>query len=111
MVTVEEARDVEIGADILDHDVGRIAPSADRDIAIGQGEAFERGPISRPHDVDTGSGGEGQATGVDRLGPRQVSAQRRGEPRLTRRRTIGQLRPKRRARGLVDAQRGRTFGR
>ena len=35
MIGVHEARDVEIGADILDHHVGRVAPSADGDIAIG----------------------------------------------------------------------------
>ncbi len=43
MIGVEEARHVEIGADILDHDIGRVAPAADGDVAIGQGEALERG--------------------------------------------------------------------
>ena len=32
-----------IGADILDHDIGRVAPAADGDVAVGQREAFERG--------------------------------------------------------------------
>ena len=41
----EEARHVEIGADILDHDIGRVAPAADRNIAIGQREAVQRGGI------------------------------------------------------------------
>src|SRR3546814_3032742 len=38
-------RSVEIGADILDHDIGGVAPAADRDVAIGQRKAVERGAI------------------------------------------------------------------
>ena len=45
MLGIEEARHVEVGADILDHDVGRVAPAADGDVAVGQGEAFERGGV------------------------------------------------------------------
>ena len=42
MVAVEEARDVEIRADVLDDDVGRVAPAADSDVAVRQREAVER---------------------------------------------------------------------
>src|SRR3546814_6424652 len=45
VVAAQEARHVEIGADILDHDIGRIAPAADRDIALREGEAVERGGL------------------------------------------------------------------
>ena len=33
VIAVEEARHVEIGADVLDHDIGRVAPAADGDVA------------------------------------------------------------------------------
>ena len=46
MVAVEEARDVEIGADVLDDDVGRVAPAANRDVAVREREAL-RAPSHR----------------------------------------------------------------
>ena len=55
MLAVEEARDVEIGADVLDDDVGRVAPAADRDVAVRQREAFERRGIGTAHDLDAGA--------------------------------------------------------
>ena len=41
MLGVEETRDVEVGADVLNDCVGRVAPAADRDIAIGQCESLD----------------------------------------------------------------------
>ena len=55
MVAVEEARDVEIGADVLNHDVRRVAPAADGDVAVGQREAFERRGVGAAHDLDAGA--------------------------------------------------------
>ena len=75
MLGVEEARHVEIGADVLDHDVRRVAPAADRDVAIGQGEAFERGAIGAAHDFDAGARRVGEAGGVDRFGAGEIGAQ------------------------------------
>ena len=67
MVGVEEARHVEIGADILDDDVGRVAPAADGDVAIGQGEAFERGRVGAADDLDAGPRRVAERGGVDRI--------------------------------------------
>ena len=61
MVAVQEARDVEIGADVLNDDVGRVAPAADRDVAVRQREAFERRGIGAAHDLDAGAHGVRQA--------------------------------------------------
>ncbi len=55
MIAVEEARDVEIGADVLDDDVRRVAPAADRDVAVGEREALERRRIGAAHDLDAGA--------------------------------------------------------
>ena len=46
MVAVEESRDVEIRTNVLDHDVRRVAPSADRDVAVWQPEAVGRDPYA-----------------------------------------------------------------
>ncbi len=51
---IEEARHVEIGADILDHDVRRVAPAADCDIAIGLVEPFGSGRKGAAYDFETG---------------------------------------------------------
>ena len=57
MIAVEESRDVEIGADVLDHHVRRVAPAADGDVAVRQRETFERGLIRASHDLDAGARG------------------------------------------------------
>jgi len=41
MVGIEEARDVEISADVLDDDIWRVPPTPDRHIAIWEGETLE----------------------------------------------------------------------
>ena len=55
MLAVQEARDVEIGADVLDDDVGRVAPAANRDVAVRQREAFKRRGIGAAHDLHAGA--------------------------------------------------------
>ena len=55
MIAVEEARDVEIRADVLDDDVRRVAPAADGDVAVGEREALERGRVRAAHDLDAGA--------------------------------------------------------
>ena len=84
MLGVEEARHVEIGADILDHDVGRVAPAADGDVAIGQGEALERGRVGAADDFDAGPDGVRQAGRVDRLGARLRSVRNGAASRAAR---------------------------
>ena len=66
MVAVEESRDVEIRADVLDHDVGRVAPSADRDVAIWKPEALGRDPVCAPNHFDAGARRVRERRGVDR---------------------------------------------
>ena len=61
MIAVEEARDVEIRADVLNDDVRRVAPAADGDVAVRQREAFERRGVGAAHDLDAGARGMRQA--------------------------------------------------
>ena len=81
VVAVEKSRHVEVGADVLDDDVRRVAPAADGHVAIGQREAFERGRVGAPHDLDAGPR---RATGrrVDGLDPGEVVADLLREPLL-----------------------------
>src|SRR3546814_19899606 len=65
MVAVEEFRNVEIGADILDHHVRRVAPTADRDVAIGQREARERDVIGAFDDREAGARSEERRVGKE----------------------------------------------
>ena len=55
MIAVEEARDVEIGADVLDHHIRRVAPAADGDVAVWQRKAVGRDLIGAAHDLDAGA--------------------------------------------------------
>ncbi len=112
MLGVEEPRRIEIGADVLDHHVGRVAPAADGDVAVGQGEAVERDAVRGLHDFDGGARGVRlQAARVDRLGLGQVGAQLRGDGVLTGAAAVGQLRAEGRAGSAVEAQRGGALGR
>ena len=49
MIAVEESRNVEIGTDVLDHHVRCVAPAADRDVAVRQGETVRRNLIRTAH--------------------------------------------------------------
>ena len=91
MVAVEESRDVEIRTNVLDHDVGRVAPSADRDVAVWQPEAFGRESIGAADHLDAGARRVRERRRVDRPDKRQVVAHLAGKPLLSLRRPIGQL--------------------
>ena len=54
VIRLHEARQGEVLTDILDHDVGRRAPVADRRIAIGQGKSIERHFVSAFDDFQIG---------------------------------------------------------
>ena len=56
VVRLHEARQRQIFADVLDHDIGRGAPVADGRIAIGQGKAVEREIIGAFDHVEAGQG-------------------------------------------------------
>ena len=105
VVAVEEPRDVEIRTDVLDHDVGRVAPVAHRDVAVRQCEARERRGIRTPHDVQAGARRMRQAAGIEGVDAGQVGANLRRDPLLAGLGSIGELRPERRARAGIDAER------
>ena len=111
MIAVEHLRRVEIGADILDHDIGRVAIAAHRDIAIGKGESLQPALERRLHDLDIGAHHRAQRIGVQALEPGQPVAQMPGHALLARRRAVRQPRFQRRPRALVDAETGGEFGR
>src|SRR3954452_21100902 len=79
MIGVEELRRVDVGADILDHHVGRVTPAADGNVAIRLRESLEGGAIGASHDLDAGPRGERESAGVERLLPREVRPQQRSE--------------------------------
>ena len=110
VVAVEESRDVEIRADVLDDDVGGVAPAADGDVAIGEREALECGGVRAAHDVDAGAGGVREPLRVERLRSIQVSPDLCRGALLPGFGAIGQLRAQARARAGVDPERCRAFG-
>ena len=111
VVGVEELRRVDVGADILDHDIGRVAPAADGDVAVGQGKAFERGRGRRSARLRRWCGRGRTGGDVSIASARARSAltrrpQRRCWPAAERSLELGaQLR----AAPGVDAERGRAF--
>ncbi len=56
MVGAQKARYIEVGANVLDHHVRRVAPTSDRNVAIGQGEAFHSGAVCALDDFQAGKG-------------------------------------------------------
>jgi hypothetical protein len=75
MIGIEEARVVDISADVLDHHVRRIAPAADGDVAVRLGEAVERGSVGAFDDLEAGARGRVESTRVDRTDAREVGTQ------------------------------------
>ena len=82
VIPVEKARRIEIGADILDHDIGRVAPAADRDIAIGQGKAIQCHAECALDHGQAGARGVIQRGRIDALHLRQPLAQQRDDGAL-----------------------------
>jgi len=93
MIGVEELRRVDVRADVLDDDIGCVAPciAGDRRIAIRKGQAFELGSIGIFHDLDAGPYREGQIRRVERFDPRKVGADSLGDTPLPSHRTIRKL--------------------
>jgi len=111
MLAVEEARRIEIGADVLDHDIGRIAPTADRDIAIGQGKTVKPDREGAFHDIEAGPGSRIDRRSLQPFHLLQAIAQQGGHLGLSSMRAIAQLAPQSGVFALVDPQRGGRFRR
>ena len=111
VVGVEELGRVDVGAGVLADDVGRIAPPADRDVAIGQRIALEPGAIGALHDLQAGARRRGEGAEVERVDRREVGADHRREAVLPGLAAVAEQAAERGARALVDVERGRAFGR
>ncbi len=82
MIGVEELRGVDVGADVLDDDVGRIAIAADGDVAVRERKSLEAGAVGALHDLDAGAGWETERGRVDRLGPLEIGGDHLGKALL-----------------------------
>ena len=109
MLGVEKARDVEIRADVLNDDVGRVAPAADRDVAVRQRETLDCEIERTFHDRDTRARRVRQARSLNRIEPGQIRAKRGGNAILSGGRSIGEPRAERLTLILIDAERRRAF--
>ena len=110
MVRVEKLRRVDVRANVLDHDIWRVAPSADCDIAIWKRKALKRRAIRALDHFDAGARREGQCGGVDRFGPSDVGFKRRCDARLASRGAIIEPASVGSTCAGIDAQRGRLAG-
>ena len=110
VIGVEEVGRVDVRADVLDHDVGRVAIAADGNVAVREGEALERGAVGAADGVDACAHGEGEAGFVDRFDARQVGLHRGGDRPHSGRAMVAQLGTHPRAGAGVDPERGRAFG-
>src|SRR5688572_32635618 len=110
MVAVEEPRYIEVGANVLNDDVRRVAPAANGDIAIGKRKTLRCGRVGAPYHLDGGPRGMGERRRVQRPDPLQVLAHLAGYPLLPLCRPIAQLRAKRGALARIETERGRGFG-
>src|SRR4029077_19123577 len=110
MIAVEESRDVEVCADVLDHDIRRVAPAPYRDIAIGQRESFHRLPIRAANHFEACSRRMREARRIERVDSLQISAELILDLLLALRGSIAELRTKGRPRARVDSERCRVFG-
>src|SRR5438045_2882208 len=109
MIAVEETRDVEISADVLDDDIRRVAPASDRDVAVRQREAFERCRVRAFHHLEARARGVRESARVEGVESLQVCAKLSGDLLLARGGAIGQLGSKSRSRTGVDAERRRAL--
>ena len=111
MIAVEESREVEIGADVLDHDVRRVAPAANGDVAVRKREAVGSELIGAAHDLDAGARRMRQAGDIKGLRLFEILPDLAGDLLLPVGGSIGELRSQRRPRAGVDAERRRALGR
>ena len=75
MIAVEESRNVEVCADVLNHDIRRVAPAAYRDVAIGLRESFDRIPVRAANHFKTRSRRMREARRVERVHSLQIRAE------------------------------------
>ena len=112
MIAVEESGNVQVGADVLDDDVRRVAPASDRDVAIRERESLERRRVRAAHHLEAGAGGVRQTRRCRRRLTRARSARScaaiRCWPSADRSASCD---AKRRSRTGVDAQRRRALRR
>ena len=111
MLRVEEPRDVEIRADVLNDDIGRVAPAADGDVTVGQCETGERDLVGAFHHRHARARRVGQVRGVDRIHASQIRAKRGGDAVLSGGRAVAELGSQRPALILVNPERRRAFRR
>ena len=110
VVRLHETRQGEIFADVLDHDIGRSAPIADRRIAIGQGKAVEREFISALDDIEAGHRRAVEAVARLRADAVEILPERRGIGDLARGRLVFELAAQIIIAAGIHPQRGRPFG-
>ncbi len=106
MIGIEELRSVDVGADVLNHDVGRVAPgiAGDGRVAIGECQTFELVPEGIFHDLDAGPRREAQLGCIDGFDTPEIVFDNLGKPPLARCRAIRQPRAQRGHRTLVDTK-------
>jgi len=75
VVGIQKARHIEIRADILDHDIRRVAPRTHRDVAIGQRKPVERRAIGAFDDGQAGARHRIGCAAGNRLNSRHLLAQ------------------------------------
>src|SRR5690349_20412014 len=106
MIGIEELGSIYIGSDVLDDDVGGVAPASNGDIAIGLCEALKRSSIGAFHNLDARAGRKGKAARVHALNPCEVGLQRSRNSRLARCGTIFEAIAVGGARAFIDSERG-----
>jgi hypothetical protein len=109
MIAIKEPWNVEIGAHVLNDHIRRVAPAADRDVAVRQPEPFEGRRIGASHNLEAGAESMRKAGGVEAVDSLEVAANLLRDALLTLNGAIGELRPKPRSRAGIDAKRGRAL--
>src|SRR5690606_26010479 len=107
VLALEKAGDVEIRADVLDDDVGRVAPATHGDVAVRQGETIECRAIRALHHVERRARLARVPCRVEAGRTVEVVAQRARDGLLPGRGAVRKLRTQCRAVTLVDAEQRR----
>ena len=96
-----------VRTDVLNDDIGRVAPAADCNIAVWEGESCERRCICAPNHFNAGACGVRERGCVEGVDPLQVGTDLARDPLLSLCRAIDELRSKGCALPDVDAKRRR----
>ena len=110
VIGIEEARQVDIGAHVLDHRIGGSAPASYGDVAIGQGHAVNRRGIGAFHHFETGARGGIEPGLVESASPRQIGAQGCGVGILSFGRGVAKLAAQRGMCACIHAKAGGARG-